>query len=351
MRARVLAMLCAVALLLPATGIAVAADAPPAPPTITPLCVTDKEYLWTVSSDATGLPDYNIDYTTKESDDWSYPNGMTESPLAVTATGEHVATIPTAKADGTHLIVRFTSLPSQISSSTAAPTTACAMATLAVKRVVQGGTATPAEFPVTVARSIVSFVDPALSESIVTPLTSDAPQSVQPGNYSVGPTKEAGAYLPLPAGYVWRSTACAGGAIAGTTTDVRYQRLVNPVAPGSTNVCTITYHYGPVLGDTIAAGKKTTGTIGFKTAPITVAKGTVVTYLVTTSPSLAGQDVQIWTKAKGKAWKLAATRKVGTDGSVRYYAKVSAWTGFLAKWPGDDTYVASQASGRYVIVK
>ena len=41
---------------------------------------------------------------------------------------------------------------------------------------------------------------------------------------------------------------------------------------------------------------------------------------------------------------------VASDGSVRYYAKVSAFTGFLAKWPGDADYVASQATGRYVKV-
>jgi len=41
---------------------------------------------------------------------------------------------------------------------------------------------------------------------------------------------------------------------------------------------------------------------------------------------------------------------VASDGSVRYYTRVSALTWFLAKWPGDADYVASQATGRYVKV-
>ena len=84
---------------------------------------------------------------------------------------------------------------------------------------------------------------------------------------------------------------------------------------------------------------------------ITVAKGTYITYLVKTSPSLTGRRVQIWTRKTGALWRLATTLKVATDGSIRYFAKVSAWTGFLAKWAGDARFVASAASGRYVSVK
>lgn len=49
--------------------------------------------------------------------------------------------------------------------------------------------------------------------------------------------------------------------------------------------------------------------------------------------------------SKRSVWRLTATLKAGTDGSIRYFAKVSVWTGFLAKWAGDSTYVASAAKG------
>jgi len=45
MRAQVLATLGAMALLILPTGIALAADTPPPPPTIGPWCATDKKFL------------------------------------------------------------------------------------------------------------------------------------------------------------------------------------------------------------------------------------------------------------------------------------------------------------------
>lgn len=350
------ACLALVASIIPAA--ALAAVAPPSPPTITPLCATDREYLWTVSSDATGLADYDIDYTTKRTDDWSYPNGITGAALAATPSGGHAMTLFTAKVDGTSLNVRWTSFPGQVAGSSTAPPNACTLASLTVRRVVQGGTAMPRQFPASMTRSTLAFVDPSLSETIATPVTSDAAQSMQAGDYAIGPTKEAGAYVALPPGYVFRSTVCAtttnGGATstASATTDPLSQRLLVAALPGSSTICTITYHDGPVLDDTIAAGRKTAGTTGFTASTITVKKGTYVTYLVTTSPSLAGRKVQIWTKAGSvsKPWKLTKTVTVAGGGSIRFYAKVTAFTGFLARWAGDGTYVASSANGRYVNV-
>ena len=100
MRARSLAALCATALLLPATGIAVAAEpsptasptatpAPtpvtaPLPPTVTPVCATDLEFVWKISSDATLPADHAIEYTTKRTQDWTPPNGGTAMLTAST---------------------------------------------------------------------------------------------------------------------------------------------------------------------------------------------------------------------------------------------------------------------------
>jgi len=358
MRTRILAALTSAVLIVPTAGVAVAADAPPPPPTIAPLCVTDKEYLWKVSSDATGLRNYHVDYTTQQTDAWTWPHAITETPLVSAPSGGHAATIDTSRSDGTSLFVRWSDFPAQLASTSTAPTTACATASLTVKRIVQGGAASADAFPVTVARSVISLKDPALSETIATPMTSDTPQAVQPGMYFVGPTKDGDAYAALPAGHVFRSNSCvakaggAQGAVPETTTDPQYQRLLIWLDPGSTAACAITYHYGPVLEDSIAAGKKTSGTTGFKTSTITVKKGTWVTYLVSTSPSLAGKKVQIWTKVGSatKPWNLTKTVTVTSDGSIRYYAKVTTFTGFLAKWAGDGTYVASAADGRYVKV-
>jgi hypothetical protein len=228
-----------------------------------------------------------------------------------------------------------------------------------VVRVVQGGNAPPDAFPITVTRLVVSLQDPAKSESIPSPVTSDAPLSIPPGEYMVGPTKEGDAYAALPAGYVFRETSCevsqdgAAGATRVATNEQQYQRIVGPLDPGSTTTCTVTYHYGPVLADSVAAGRRTTGTGGFAEAPITVKKGSLVTYLVATNPSLAGRSVQIWTKtgSASRPWKLTNTVRVASDGSIRYYARVTTFTGFQARWVGDRVYVASAADGRYVKVR
>jgi hypothetical protein len=183
---------------------------------------------------------------------------------------------------------------------------------------------------------------------------------VEPGRWTVEPTKEAGVYVKLPEGYVWRSTACATtgtiGVAAGevvATTNRNAQGISFTADPGSTTVCTVTYHLGPVLDDAIAAGRRPVGTAGFGPTKVIVPSGTYVTYLVMTSPSLAGRKVQILVKtgSLSKPWKLARTVTVASDGSIRYYAKITTFTGFVAKWPGDTTYVASRSSGRYADVR
>jgi hypothetical protein len=123
--------------------------------------------------------------------------------------------------------------------------------------------------------------------------------------------------------------------------------------PGSATVCTVTYHLGPALDDAIAAGRRPTGTRGFGPAKVVVPSGSYVTYLVMTSPSLAGRQVQILVKSGSlaKPWKLAKLVTVASDGSIRYYARITTFTGFVARWPGDRTYVPSRSSGRYADVK
>ncbi len=359
MHARIGAALAAAALLVgPAV---VAADEPPPPPTIVGVCASAKEYFWKVETDAPGLARYPmIDYTTKKTDDWAYPNGATEVDLAPLPGGRHATTLTTNRADGPSLYVRWTDFPGQVATSSAAPSTACALATLTVQRIVQEGTASPDAFPVSATWSSTSFVDPALSVTITTPITYDTAVSVQPGGYLVGPAMQDGTYLPLPAGYLWRSTVCRTTRLDGSTVGIspvtthpRYQQAWAWLDPDSSVVCAVTYHYGPVLGDSIAAGKRTTGTTGFTSRTITVKKGTYVTYLVTTSPSLAGRKVQIWTKtgSSSKPWKLTKTVAVASDGSIRYSAKVTSFTGFQARWAGDGSSVASAAEGRYVKVR
>jgi hypothetical protein len=369
MRARSLAAFCAMVMLVPATGVVVAAEpaptpasspAPaPVPPTVTPLCATDIEFAWRVSSDAAGLADYAIDYTTKRTQDWSPPNGGKTS-LAVTSAGGHAITLYTARADGAALLVRWTSSPDQVASAPSAPTKACDKASLTVNRVVQGGPASGTWFPVSLTRWTVSFVSPSQASSMTIPVTSDAKMAIEPGHWMVEPTKDAGSYVKIPEGYVWRSTACATTGTLGVpdgqvvvTTDRAAQGLRVTVDPASTTVCTVTYHLGPVLEDAIAPGRKPVGTRGFGPTKVVVPSGSYVTYLVATSPSLAGRKVQILTKtgSLSKPWKLAKVVTVASDGSIRYYAKVTSFTGFVAKWPGDTTYVASRSSGRYADVK
>ena len=74
------------------------------------------------------------------------------------------------------------------------------------------------------------------------------------------------------------------------------------------------------------------GTTGFGTASVVVPAGTYVTFLAQTDKALAGQVVEIWTKTKTTDWAITTKRLVAADGTVHYYARVSAWTGFWAKY-------------------
>jgi predicted secreted protein len=88
----------------------------------------------------------------------------------------------------------------------------------------------------------------------------------------------------------------------------------------------------PILMDAIAPGVMRTSE-GFGTSTVLVPKNGYVTYLVRTDSRLKGRLVQIWTDT-GKGWKLATTRKVEADGSVRYFARVTGRISFWAKYTG-----------------
>ena len=100
-----------------------------------------------------------------------------------------------------------------------------------------------------------------------------------------------------------------------------------------------------VLTDGIAAGV-VRGTDGFGLAGIAVPAGTYATYLIETEPSLAGKVLQVWTRSATGEWRQVTSRTVAADGTVRYFARVAAWTAFQARFAGDETAAPAVAHGR-----
>ena len=326
MRFRAVTLLAALILLFPAAAPVLAVDqAPAAPPTVTGLCATDLDYFWTISSDLKGLARYDVEYTTSLAD-WI------PDTLASPHSGAHSLVVVTSKDAGTTLSARWAAFPDKVGSSSTPGTTACAPASIALTVTVQGGTADATAF----AASLTGVAVPSFVSRQPVAFTSGVAVAVPAGSYIVNPHLDK-----LPAGYLWRSTRCNDSA----TTDSKYPRLALGILPGAAWACEIVFHYGPTLTDAIAPGVNR-GTTGFGASTVGVPKGGYVTYLVQTDPSLAGRAVQIWTRTATGAWKLAASPTVASDGTVHFYARVSAQTGFLAKWAGDDTYVASAAHGR-----
>ena len=327
MRLRVVTLLAALVLLLPAPATVVALSAaPPAPPTVTGLCATDLDYFWTISTDLKGLATYDIEYSTSFAD-WNIPD-----TLAPQDSGVHSVVVVTGKDAGATLSARWAAFADQVGTSSTPSTTACEPASIALTVTVQGGTADATAF----AASITSVAVPSFELRQAVAFTSEVAVAIPAGSYIVNPHLDQ-----LPAGYVWRSTRCNDSA----TTDLKHPRLTFPILPGAAWACEIVYHYGPTLTDAIAPGVNS-GTAGFGVSTVTVPSGTYVTYLVRTDPSLAARVLQIWTRSATGAWKLATSRTVAADGTAHYSARVSASTGFRATWAGDDTFVASTAPGR-----
>ena len=350
-----------------AGGTTVAAVPPPA--TITALCATDTEYLWKVSSDEVGLPYYRVQ-ATPDPTDWSSPR-VVSLILDRLASGGRAGTVWTAQSDGSSLSVRWWQDRTVVTTTTTTSWSPCAMATLKVTQAIEGGTATADQFPVSATRLPGAAGPYSEAQTTETPVATDRAQTVQPGRYEVGHTRDAASTtgIPLPAGYVWRSSRCdvtdaSGRVIASSRSQpgssaARWdERHGGVVAPGGTLSCTLTYHYGPVLTDTLVLGKYLSGTAGLvvgQQSPSvrTTTRGSYVTYVALTRPNLAGRQVQVWVRS-GVAtapWALAAAVTVASDGTVRYIMRVTTATWFQARWPGDATIVASAADGAVVRVQ
>jgi predicted secreted protein len=98
------------------------------------------------------------------------------------------------------------------------------------------------------------------------------------------------------------------------------------------------------LSDTIAPGV-VEGVEGFGTASVLVPSGTYITYLARTDARLKGKTIQIWTNT-GAGWHLTTTRKIGADGTVHYFTRVTDRSGYWAKFVGDASHAAASGHGR-----
>jgi hypothetical protein len=110
-----------------------------------------------------------------------------------------------------------------------------------------------------------------------------------------------------------------------------------PVSASMTVTMTVIPPTVPALTDAIVAGVNR-GTAGFTTSSVILAKPGYVTFLVRLDKSLAGKIVEIWTRSKTGAWKPTTSRYVAADGTIHYFAKISAWTGFVAKNAGGSSH-------------
>jgi len=103
------------------------------------------------------------------------------------------------------------------------------------------------------------------------------------------------------------------------------------------------------LTDGIAPGVNRT-TSGFGTATVIVPSGYYVTYLVKSDPSLAGKPIEIWTRSATSDWALLTTRVADANGAVHQFARVTASTGFRAKFAGDPGATAAASHGRVATI-
>ncbi|HVA85051.1 MAG TPA: alpha/beta hydrolase [Candidatus Saccharimonadales bacterium] len=110
---------------------------------------------------------------------------------------------------------------------------------------------------------------------------------------------------------------------------------VNVAAAGATLVIT----------DSIAPGI-VTGSLGLATDTVGVPSGGFVTLLVTVTPALAGRTMQIWSEHTSGAWAPTTSRRIASDGTVRYFARITTFTALQARYAGDHTYAAAQGHGR-----
>jgi hypothetical protein len=305
--------------------------APTAPPSVMALCATDNDYVWVIISDQTGLDSYDVQYST---DFATWRIGDTLHP-STRVQGE-VALEFTSKDAGTTFYARWASHPDLVGSNSKPATEVCPTGTIALSVTVQGGTATPGDFSPTVTGK---QPNPPFGMRATVPLVPGSPVVVQAGWYVLTTRADS-----VPAGYHVQSATCG----VESTTKVDQPSLQFEVDPTGPVKCEVVYGFGQMattLTDSMSAGINK-GAAGFTTAVLVVPKGTSVTFRVETAPNLAGRLLQIWAKTRTGTWKLTATRKVAADGTARYYARITAWTAFRAKWAGDPWYKASSSHSR-----
>jgi len=97
--------------------------------------------------------------------------------------------------------------------------------------------------------------------------------------------------------------------------------------------------------DAIAPGVNH-GTGGFGTSSLIVAPNSYVTILGRTSPNLSGLSLQVWVRSKTTDWHLVTTRRVASDGTIHYFARVNGWTGYQLRFAGNGTFAAAHSHGR-----
>lgn len=203
------------------------------------------------------------------------------------------------------------------------------------------------------------------SASLTSVSVASIPDPVPTGQAIVGPavsvtlpalTSGSSATLTLPISLPAFGTA-SSAAIFRDGVWVRMPTKVDLLAGTATATITEGGVYAPltesipkvVLQDAIAVGIRR-GNTGFTTRAITVPAGSWVTYKVV-SPRLAGKTLSIWSRAGSSPWRKVATRAVGSDGTVRFYARVHGRTTFRATWLGDDRLAPATSHGRSALTR
>jgi hypothetical protein len=308
------------------------------PPRIAAVCSTVDDYVWGILSDESDLSSYTVDYWTTDHAKWHMSG---ELHLNSYVSG-HAAFAFISKDEGSTLHVRWANYPALEASNSTPGFSTCAPGSITVTITVEGGTAQPGAFSPAISGQLPN---PPFTARAAIAWSPGTPVSVLPGWYRLVNQVDK-----LPAGYHLTSATCG----TDSTTKPDQPSLGFEVDPTGSVTCAVVYRFqqpaATKLTDSISSGINK-GSTGFQTGTLTVASGSWVTYRVLTAPNLAGRGVQIWTKSKTGPWKLAATRKTAADGITRYYVRVTEWTSFRAKWPGDASFAAASSHGRVATVR
>ncbi len=167
-----------------------------------------------------------------------------------------------------------------------------------------------------------------------------------PATYVAGDTNKDNLLQP---GETWTYT-CTTTLSATTTDAAKASGTGNGSTVSATAATTVTVTAAPALmavtlTDGIATGVNR-GTSGFGTRSLVVAPNTYITVLARTDPNLAGSLVEIWVKSTTSDWHPLTLRRVATDGTVHYFARVNGWTAYWVKFPGDTTHAPASSHGR-----